>query len=221
MFLNMTKATAHNANDNTPRPISEVLIDLKEQIPEEKVCTFDLLEALNERGFGFLLFIFALPAALPLPGLGVNIIIALPLLFLTTQQAIGRKKIWIPDWMKYKSINRETFEAILNKALPFVKKIEFFTRPRLGFITQGIFSSVIGILALIMTLSICVPLPLTNTVPAFGIALMAVGMIMRDGLAVLSGAIIGTLWVAMMAFVLIFIGIEGIDLIKETIKSWL
>ena len=205
----------------TIRPISQVLIDLKDQVPEEKVCTFDLLEALHERGFGFLLFVFALPAAIPLPGLGVNVIIALPLLFLTAQQAMGRHTIWIPEWMKYKSVDRKTFEGIVDKSLPFVKKIEFFVRPRLGFITQGVFSVFIGILGLVMALSICVPLPLTNTVPAFGIALMAVGVIMRDGLAVIAGAIIGTAWVCMIFFVILFFGMEGVDLVKETIKGWL
>lgn len=205
----------------SPRPISEVLVELKEQMPAEKVCTFDLLEALHERGFGFLLFIFALPAALPLPGLGINVIIALPLVFLTAQQAMGRHSIWIPKKMKYKSISRERFEAMVDKSLPFVKKIEFFVRPRLGFITQGVFSILIGILGLIMALSICIPLPLTNTVPAFGIALMAIGVVMRDGLSVIAGAIIGTAWVFMIFFVIIFLGVEGIDLVKETIKGWL
>ena len=208
-------------DSETPRAISQVLIDLKSQVPEGKVCTFDLLEALESRGFGFLLFIFALPAALPLPGLGVNVIIALPLLFLTVQQAMGRHAIWIPEKMKYKSIDRARFETILDKALPFVQKIEILVKPRLGFITQGVFSHLIGILGLVMALSICIPLPLTNTVPAMGIALMAVGVIMRDGLAVIGGALLGTAWVAMMAFVLIFFGLEGIDLVKETIKSWL
>jgi len=207
--------------DTAPRPISQVLIDLKSQVPQDKVCGFDILEALHERGFGFLLFIFALPAAVPLPGLGINFIIALPLLFLTIQQAIGRHQICIPEWIKVKSINRARFEMIVDKALPFVKKLEIFVRPRLGFITQGVFSHIIGVLGLIMALSICIPLPLTNTVPAFGIALMALGVIMRDGLAVVAGALIGSLWVAMIAFVLIFIGVEGIDLIKETIKGWL
>ncbi|MGH1399360.1 MAG: exopolysaccharide biosynthesis protein [Alphaproteobacteria bacterium] len=208
-------------NTETPRPISQVLIDLKSQVPEDKVCTFDILEALHERGFGFLIFLFALPAALPLPAVGYGTLLSIPLLFLTAQQAIGRHTIWIPQKLKYKSITRANFEAMVNKATPFVQKIEILIRPRLGFITQGVFSHIIGILGIIMTASIAIPLPLTNTVPAFGIALMAIGVIMRDGLAVIAGALIGTAWVAMVAFVLIFIGIEGIDLIKETIKGWL
>lgn len=208
-------------SEETPRAISEVLLDLQETLPAEKVCTFDLLEALHERGFGFLLFIFALPAALPLPGLGINLIIALPLVFLTAQQALGRHTIWIPEKMKYKSISRAQFESILNKALPLIRKVEFLLRPRLGFITHGVFSNLIGICGLVMALSVTVPLPLTNTVPSMGIALMAVGVIMRDGLAVLAGALLGLAWVGMISVVIGFLGLEGLDLIKETIKSWI
>ncbi|MCB9982201.1 MAG: exopolysaccharide biosynthesis protein [Rhodospirillales bacterium] len=204
-----------------PRTISQVLLDLRERLPDERVCTFDLLEALHERGFGFLLFIFALPAALPLPGLGVNVIIALPLLFLTVQQALGRHSIWIPETMKHKSISKARFDATVEGALPFIRKIEIFVRPRFGFMTQGGFGNVIGLAGLVMTLSICIPLPLTNTVPAMGIALMAVGVIMRDGLAVIGGMVLGLVWVAMISFVLIFLGTEGLDFVKEGIKSWL
>lgn len=207
--------------DDQPRTISQVLLDLRDTLPAEKICSFDLLEALHERGFGFLLFIFALPAALPLPGLGVNVIIALPLLFLTTQQALGRHTIWIPEKMKYKSITKARFDAMLEGALPFIHKIEILVRPRLGFMTQGRFGHLIGLAGLIMTLSICIPLPLTNTVPAMGIALMAIGVIMRDGLAVIAGMVLGLAWVAMIGFVLIFLGTEGLDWVKEGIKSWL
>ena len=156
-----------------------------------------------------------------MPGLGVNVIIALPLLFLTTQQAIGRHAIWIPEKIKYKSISRARFETMLGSALPFITKIEIFVRPRLGFITHGVFGNIIGMAGLIMALSICVPLPLTNTVPAMGIALMALGVIMRDGLAVIGGMVLGLVWVAMISFVLIFLGTEGLDLVKEGIKSWI
>ncbi len=205
----------------TIRPISQVLFDLKDTVPKDKVCTFDLLEALHERGFGFLLFIFALPAAIPLPGLGINLIIAAPLVFLTAQQALGRHSIWIPEKMKYKSISKERFETMLDGAMPYLVKIEYLVRPRLGFMTQGVFGNIIGIAGLIMALSVCIPLPLTNTVPSMGIALMAIGVIMRDGLAVLAGMVLGLVWVGGLSYILIFIGTEGLDLVKETIKSFL
>jgi hypothetical protein len=204
------------------RSLSKLLTDLRDNFSEQENISVDhILKALHERSFGFMLFIFALPAAVPLPGLGINLIIAAPLLFLTVQQALGRDSIWFPEKMKAKSISRERFEKMLDAALPFIKKIELLVKPRLGFVTQGIFSHLIGLFGLIMALSVCIPLPLTNTVPSAGIALMAIGVIMRDGLAVIAGAFLGLLWVAMLGYVLIFLGTEGLDAIKEAIKSFL
>ncbi len=203
------------------RPISQVLLDLQQTLPKKEIKLADLLEAFHERGFGLLIFLFALPAALPLPGLGVNTVIALPLLFLTIQQAIGRHRIWVPDWMKQRSVSRKYYDGIINAALPLLVKIEFFIRPRLGFMTQGVFSYLIGLCGLIMTLSICVPLPLTNTVPAMGVALMALGVMMRDGLAVIAGAVLGLIWVAGIFYIIIFMGTEGLDIVKTTIKSYI
>lgn len=47
-------------------------------------------------------------------------------------------------------------------------------------------------------LSILVPLPLTNTVPGIGVALVAVGLIERDALFVVMGLIAALVWVAIL-----------------------
>ncbi len=182
------------------RSLSELLLDVRDNLKSEQISMADLLEAFHERGFGFFLFLFALPAALPLPGLGINIIVAIPLLLLSVQMALGRRTVWFPEKLKARTIARKDLHNIIDAALPWLKRLEILIRPRLGFITQGIASNLVGAFAVLMALAVCVPLPLTNTVPSFGIALMAVGLLMRDGLAVLAGASIGTFWIAALAF---------------------
>ena len=123
-----------------------------------------------------------------LPAIGVGTILGLPLVFLTAQQAIGSHTIWFPEKFQQKKLKRERVLGMIEAALPWTQRMEKLTKPRLEFVTQGLFSKFIGIFGFIMALSVCVPLPLTNTVPSFGITLMAVGVMMRDGLAVLAGA---------------------------------
>ncbi len=205
-----------------PRTISDLLIDVQTALKHDTIAFSALLEAFHERGFGFFLLLFAFPMALPLPvPPGINIILASPLLILTLQQMIGRHTIWMPRGIRQKSIAKHKLDKMINGALPWAKRLEMLVKPRLAFITEGIFSNIIGFLGFIMALSVCVPLPLTNTVPSFGIALMAVGVLMRDGLAVIIGAIIGSLWVAMLAGAVVFLGTEGIDVVKDFIKSLL
>jgi len=203
------------------RALSTLLTDIQAQITGQSITLKELVVAFHERGFGFLLFFFALPAALPLPGLGINTIIALPLILLTAQQAMGRHTIWMPQKIANKSISQKTVIGFTDKAAPWIKRLEFFIRPRLGFITQGLFSNIIGVMGFIMAFAVAVPLPLTNTVPSLGIALMAIGVLMRDGLAVIIGALIGLLWVGMLLYFTLHFGIEGITITKDFIKSFL
>ncbi|MFP4314504.1 MAG: exopolysaccharide biosynthesis protein [Alphaproteobacteria bacterium] len=206
----------------TLRSISELFEQDFLGVRQEQVSLAYIIKAVHERGFGFILFFIALPMALPIPvPPGVNILLATPLLLLTAQQMIGRHTIWLPRRVLNKTMPREKFTKMIAASIPWIKRLEFFIRPRLGFITQGLFSNLIGLCGLIMALSICVPLPLTNTVPSLGIALMGIGVVMRDGLAVLGGAIIGLAWVAALCYFALIFGTEGLDMMKEAIKSLL
>lgn len=201
--------------------ISDILNEIDNKFADERVSISALLDAFHERGFGFFLFLFALPAALPLPAIGYGTILGLPLIVLSTQQALGRRTIWLPSSWKEKSIKREKLKGIIDSALPWTKRLEYIIKPRLEFVTTGVFLRIIGVFGLIMSISVCVPLPLTNTVPSFGIALMSVGVLSRDGLAVIAGAIIGLLWVFTLVFIVSLLGTEGIDFVKETIKTYI
>ncbi len=202
------------------RSMTDLLGDLQESVTQESISFGEILEAFHERGFGFFLFIFALPMALPLPvPPGINVLLASPLLLLTAQQALGRHTIWMPQAIKKRSLSKDKLDKIIDTSSPWLRRIQSLVFPRLGFITHGIFSNIIGLLGFIMALSVCVPIPLTNTVPSLGIALMAIGVLMRDGLAVLAGAIIGSAWVAMLVAVTVIFGMEGVEIAKSFIKS--
>lgn len=192
--------------DPIPRKLSELLNDLSTHALGEKITVAQVLEAFHERGLGFVILLVALPAAIPMPALGINLIIGLPLLILTGQQIVGRHTVWVPEKWRGKSMSSGKARKMIDAANPWVRRLEFFIRPRLGFITQGVFSHLIGIFGFAFALAVCVPLPLTNTVPSFAIALMAVGVLMRDGLAVLGGMFVGTVWIG----ALVFLGQAGV-----------
>ena len=202
------------------RSLSDILKSIETECKGESISINDLLEAFHERGFGFFLFLFSLPAALPLPAIGVGTILGIPLIFLTAQQAIGRRTIWFPEKFKNKSLKRESVIAMIDKALPWTQRIEKLVKPRLSFVTHDVFSRLIGVFGFIMALSVSIPLPLTNTVPSLGIAIMSVGVITRDGLAILVGAAIGMIWVCAITAIILFLGTEGVDIVKDLIKGY-
>jgi hypothetical protein len=205
---------------DAPRGLSQLLIDFDAALIHERTSVGNIVEALHERGFGALLLIFALPAALPLPvPPGVNVIIALPLILLSFQQMIGRNKPWFPRKLSEKTLNTTKLKKMIEGAEIWVKRAERIAAPRLAFVTNGLFSRLIGFCGLLMALSVTVPIPLTNTVPSFAIAVMAVGVLMRDGFAVIFGALIGLTWVVVLYSLLIYFGLEGVDMLKDFIKS--
>jgi hypothetical protein len=200
------------------RPLSEVIEDMLKGITTEQVSIGDILEAFHERGFGFILIILAMPM-LPVPP-GLNTLFAVPMVILTVQQAMGRHTIWVPESWRRKSLPAAQFKNFLYSTLPWVKRIEVLIKPRLGFMTRGVFSHLIGVFGTIMALVACIPLPFTHAVPSFGVALMGAGVIMRDGLAVIAGAVIGLGWILMLFLVVLFLGSEGLAMIRETFNSF-
>ncbi|MBI4030112.1 MAG: exopolysaccharide biosynthesis protein [Proteobacteria bacterium] len=203
------------------RPLSRLISDLRQEVLRaEKVNIGFLADALHERGFGVLILVFAGPMALPLPvPPGINLILALPLVFLTAQQALGRHRLWMPEKLLRKPMPKDKMTGLLGGMVPWFEKIELLVRPRMGWITQDGPSRVFGALGLVMALTACLPIPMTHSVPSMGLVLMAVGTLMRDGLAVVAGAIVGIGWIGLLAGAVIFIGPEAFDIIRETVRS--
>jgi len=64
----------------------------------------DLRDALGDRGFGVLLFIFALPNLMPVNIPLLSALLGAPLVLLAAQLTYGRHKPWLPQWLTRQSI---------------------------------------------------------------------------------------------------------------------
>ncbi len=204
----------------TIRSLSGLLDALKNHLALEdgRISVDSLLETFHERGFGLVILIFAIPMALPVPKPpGISSIFAIPLILLTVQQALGRHTVWLPFFVRKKSIDRAKLIALLDKGLPWIQKTEHLVRPRLEIVTSGKTSRIIGLLGMIMSLCIMVPLPGTNTIPGMGIALMSIGIMMRDGLAIIAGALLGMTWICLLVAVYSYFGMEGFNALRSAL----
>ena len=198
----------------TPRHINDILDELLGKITPENNKMGDILDVLHERGFGILIFILALPMALPVPvPPGMNLLFALPLAFLTFQQIYGAHTPWLPEFMTRKEVNPDKLKDLLRKSKPWLNRISAITKPRMGWVTNPPFSNLIGVLGFLFSLCVCIPVPLTNTVPSFAILFMALGIIMRDGVTIILGMIIGSAWIGLLAT----LGITGFKALLSAI----
>ena len=152
---------------------------------------------MEERSFGLLLLVLALPCCLPfvyiLPQL-----VALPMVVLAAQMASGRRAPWLPETLRKRHLPVAALLDVVKRAKRYGGWLERFAHPRLPAFTGDRASRIIGALLIVPCLSILVPLPLTNTVPGIGVALTAIGLIERDAVFVVFGLLIALTWVAIL-----------------------
>jgi hypothetical protein len=192
-------AASPSADDEAQAPsrTSDLLLYLADRTQDERIYLGDLLDILRDRAFGIVLVILALPCALPFL-YGVPQVISLPMLFVTVQVALGRRTLWLPDALRRRSFSRAGFSDMVRRGLPLLRRLERLSHPRLMWLARSPFDRLIGVFLVLFSISIAVPLPLTNTTPGIAVAIVSIGFIERDGVLVLGGTVLGTAWIAFL-----------------------
>ena len=195
-----TVVLAHD--DVEPRQrFSEVLSDLASR-PSSTISIGDVLDAFGARAFGALMLLFAAPNVLPLPP-GMSAVLGAPLLFITAQLMLGRATLWMPRFIRERSISRDFFALLTAKLSPILHRAERFLRPRLSVLLHPLPERAVGAACLLLAIILFLPIPFGNIPPAFAIAAFALGILDRDGLATLIG------WAATIGSLLILAAISS------------
>lgn len=188
----MTSIVHISKTSDDALPISELLRRFLEQHQEDEVRLRDLFDELGDRAFGPTLLLCALPEALPLPIAGVSALVAVPLMLVSGQLILGFQQPWLPDWLLDQSFKQEHCEQVISAAIAFLEKLEGFVEPRWSFLTTPEAERGIGVLLLLLSIIIALPIPFGNMLPAIAIVLICLGLIEKDGLVIaISGMITG------------------------------
>lgn len=178
------------AQKRTPREtLSHVLTRIGDDRSCETIAVNDLITRLGGRGRAGLMLIFALPNVLPAPP-GVSGILGLPLVYLSFQLMLGRVP-WLPHFIGERSLPRERFAHMVERFVPWLARAERLLRPRWSWLVGHRAERVVGALCLLLAAVLTLPIPLGNMLPAFALCLIALGILERDGVWVILGALIG------------------------------
>jgi len=195
-----------NDNNNNERSTSELLENVVVVYRSDTITVGEIKNSLHERGFGVLLAIAALPLCLPVPvPPGYTTLFSIPLFIFSIQMIIGMQAPWLPAWIEKKEIKRTSLEKMVIKANPWLKKIEKRLQPRLTYISVHTWERIIGIFAFVFAVSISLPIPLTNFPPGWGILIMSLGLLSKDGITILIGMIVGTIGVGITMIILVLL----------------
>jgi hypothetical protein len=160
------------------------------QIDGPTVTLRRLLVLVGEHGMLFLCALLTIPFLIPVSIPGVSTVFGAAIILISLGITMNRLP-WLPDRLMDRELDAVKLSGILRRGADVVARVEAYIRPRMGAITDGPVASRINGLALIFSgVLLMAPLgliPFSNTLPAFAILLLAVGMSQRDGLVVIAG----------------------------------
>lgn len=173
------------------RAISDLLEEIARTWPKDRLTLAELMDQLGDRGYGVLLVVFALPNLIPISIPGLSAVLGLPLAFIAAQMMLARRRPWLPRVMLERSIAISDFARMMVRALPILKRVERILKPRLIFMTVPMVERGIGLLVLVLSLLLALPVPFTNIALSLPILLCGLALIERDGLIALIAANLG------------------------------
>ncbi len=152
----------------------------------EQLTVNELIAAFGDRAFGAVMLVFALISTLPLPP-GSTTVTGVPLVIMAIQLARGRERLWLPRRVCQASVSRPNFARGVGKVMPVLRFAERLTRPRLDVLVGQTGQRVVGGICCVLAVVLALPIPLGNMVPAIAICLFSLGIMQRDGYAVVAG----------------------------------
>ncbi|MBW4684195.1 MAG: exopolysaccharide biosynthesis protein [Komarekiella atlantica HA4396-MV6] len=186
-----------------------------------KVTLAEILLLAKERIFGFLLVVLSLPSALPVPAPGYSVPFGILIFLLAVQLIAGAKIPWLPRRMTNHPIKLETVQGFLKAGIPWLRKIEAIARPRLSYICTTLPGRVtLGCAIALMAISMMIPIPGTNTLPAMGIFVTSFGLLEDDGAISLGGLVLCVMGAILTTSILLAL-IWGGSSLLDIIKTWL
>lgn len=112
---------------------------------------------------------------------------------------MGNRRAWLPKSLTKREMSAGTFRAAMDWIVPRLAQIERYVRPRYWPFWRRRGDRVIGLVALILSISIVLPIPGGNWLPALSTALLGLSLLERDGILLAIGGTVGVLAMAVVA----------------------
>jgi len=182
---------AHAAVEARPMRTSELLREFANSLTSDRVTLAEIVSGLGDRGLGVLIAIFALPNILPSAVPFGNVPTGIPPLIFAIQLWLGVDHLILPPFLARAKIGTHWLRALAPKVAAVLSWFEGLLKPRLEWVTVPRGERIIGAIAIVLAMVSTLPIPFGHNLPALGLVLIGLGLIERDGLAILIGASIG------------------------------
>ncbi|MCV2369720.1 exopolysaccharide biosynthesis protein [Roseateles oligotrophus] len=203
--------------------LSERLSSAALALPADGVSLQQLAALHGPAATGSLLILLAAPCLLPLPGVGSVLGMGLLAMALALWRGNTSESARLPQRVADFNLPSLWAARVLQLLARFYASSGRLTRPRLTHLSDGSSQRWLAAKAGLMAVLIVLPIPFGNLLPALALMLLGLGLVARDGVAILAGmamALLSVLFSAAVACAAWFWGFELYGLAQQ-IPSWL
>jgi hypothetical protein len=182
----------------------------------ERVSVAELRDRLAGQAWPLLLVLFALPFITPIPTMGLSAPFGIGIAGIGLGIALSRPPP-IPGFVLRIQIRSDLLRRLTTGGAGLAQRLDRHMRPRWTFLVDGllvrvIHGSTIAICALLLALPL--PIPLSNALPSWSLIALGIGLLQRDGAAVVAGHALALITYVFFA-VLTWLGTAGVAAIWE------
>jgi len=185
-----TKDSSSGSKDGSD--LEYIVDEVQDGVSGETVSVGEILDTIDNRGFGPLLLIPALISISPIGGIpGMSLITGLLIFLIAFQMIFRGDHPWIPSRLEKFEFSREKFQNGIERAKPWVRWTDRWVSERLTLFSTGPMHYVLASIMLLLSLSY-IPLalvPMGVFLPGLANTFFAIGITVRDGLIVIFGLV--------------------------------
>jgi hypothetical protein len=195
-------------------PIVQRLRDAAAAIREERVSMRAMAQAHGPEAHGTLLLLLAMPCLLPVPGVGT--VLGLGMAALAVAMWRGHGAPCLPQRVAELELPRHWAQRVLEGLASAYAMAGRHARTRLGHVAGPNWRSAIAVVVGLMASIVVMPIPFGNLLPSLALMLIGVGLVFRDGVAVILGLLMSGVALAATTGLVLMAAVWGGD----WIASW-
>jgi hypothetical protein len=154
-----------------------------------------LIELFGQKSFAILFVLLLGIPALPLPTGGATHVFEVIAVLLAAQLVCNRDEIWLPRRWRELRLAGKKQQRFISTLLKLIRRLERISRPRLRFLFNHRLTNIVfGLLVIGGSVGAFVAPPFSglDTLPAIGVVLLSLGVLLEDILVVVAALLCGT-----------------------------
>jgi hypothetical protein len=184
----MTDTPAH-------APLAQRLRAVLDEVPHDGITAHRLMARLGADAVWLALLMLGAAALIPSPGVPLGVLSGGAIVLVAAHLMSGARDL--PGPVARRRVPRRSLAALLPHLARWVERAEGALRPRLRALSAPGTVRLWALAILLQGILIALPIPLGNPLPGIAVAVLALGLMRRDGAALLAGLVccaLATAW---------------------------